>query len=88
MWCWFNECRYKDIAVCAFSVGGYLATSLGVFLKEKYITESLGIEEGLNKHNALILCYPVISRKKEIAHRDSCYNLLGHNQDEEVYERM
>lgn len=78
----------NNIAVCGFSAGGHLAASLGVFWKEKYIQERLGIEEGLNKPNKLILCYPVISCEKEIAHRDSFYNLLGHDQEEEVYERM
>ncbi|MBC8059096.1 MAG: alpha/beta hydrolase [Clostridiaceae bacterium] len=78
----------NKIALCGFSAGGHLAASLGVFWREKYIQESLGIEEGMNKPNALILCYPVISCLEEIAHRESFYNLLGHNQEEEIYESM
>ena len=78
----------NNIAVCGFSAGGHLAASLGVFWKEKYIQEKLGIEEGMNKPNALILGYPVISCKEEIAHRDSFYNLLGYDQEKEVYESM
>ena len=78
----------NNIAVCGFSAGGHLAASLGVFWREKYIQECLGIQEGLNKPNALILCYPVISCNKEIAHRESFYNLLGFNEDEEIYESM
>lgn len=76
------------IAVCGFSAGGHLAASLGVFWKEKYIQEHLGISEGMNRPNALILCYPVITSQMGIAHRESFYNLLGENQDESVYEKM
>jgi acetyl esterase/lipase len=78
----------NKIAVCGFSAGGHLAASLGVFWREKYIQESLGIQEGMNKPNALILCYPVISSKLEISHRGSFYNLLGQGLLEEVYESM
>lgn len=78
----------NNIAVCGFSAGGHLAASLGVFWKEKYIQEILRIQEGMNKPNAIILCYPVISCKKEIAHRDTFYNLLGYNQEEKIYEGM
>jgi dipeptidyl aminopeptidase/acylaminoacyl peptidase len=46
------------------------------------------MKEGMNKPNALILCYPVISSKKEISHRGSFYNLLGENKEEEIYESM
>lgn len=76
------------IAVCGFSAGGHLAASLGVFWREKYIQETLGISECMNKPNALILCYPVITSKMGIGHRESFYNLLGENQDECVYEKM
>lgn len=78
----------NNIALCGFSAGAHLAASLGVFWRENYIQESLGIVEGLNKPNALILCYPVISCKSGISHRDSFYNLLGANQKEEIYESM
>lgn len=76
------------IAVCGFSAGGHLAASLGVFWKEKYIQETLGIPEALNKPNALILSYPVIASQTEIAHRGSFYNLLGENLDESAYSAM
>jgi len=78
----------NKIAVCGFSAGAHLAASLGVFWREKYIQKSLGIPEGMNKPNALILCYPVISCKSGISHRDSFYNLLGTNEKEKIYESM
>ena len=79
----------KDmIAVCGFSAGGHLAASLGVFWKEKYLQEMLCIPEGMNKPNALILNYPVITSQLSLAHRGSFYNLLGENLDEVTYSTM
>ncbi len=49
------------IAVCGFSAGGHLAASLGVHWNKAYIENSEGISEGMNRPDALILCYPVIS---------------------------
>ena len=76
------------IAVCGFSAGGHLAASLGVFWREQYLQEALKIQEGQNKPNALILCYPVITSIIGKAHRGSFYNLLGENLDENAYEAM
>ncbi len=76
------------IAVCGFSAGGHLAASLGVFWKEKTIRETLGIREGMNKPNALILCYPVITSQLGQAHRGSFYNLLGENLEESAYAAL
>jgi acetyl esterase/lipase len=78
----------QKIAVCGFSAGGHLAASLGVFWAEQYIRDALHIPYGLNKPNALILCYPVITSLKDKAHRGSFYNLLGENQTEDVYARL
>lgn len=76
------------IAVCGFSAGGHLTASLGVFWNEPYIREMLGIREGMNKPNALILSYPVITSQADIAHRGSFYNLLGEDLDESDYSAM
>ena len=79
----------KDkIAVCGFSAGGHLAASLGVFWKEPYISQALNIPEGMNKPDALILCYPVITSQPGIANRDSFYNLVGKGLDEGSYSAM
>ncbi len=53
------------IAVCGFSAGGHLAASLGVFWQEE-----------LEKPNALILSYPVITGG-EFAHKGSVNYLYG-----------
>ena len=49
------------IAVCGFSAGGHLAASLGVHWQKDYLKSVPGVSEGLNRPDALILCYPVIS---------------------------
>lgn len=77
-----------DIAVCGFSAGGHLAASLGTLWNEAFIPEELGMPEGMNKPNKLILCYPVILCEEGRAHRDSFYNLLGRGLPEEEYEKF
>ena len=64
------------ISVCGFSAGGHLAASLGVLWNEGYISDLTGMPEGINKPNAMILCYPVIT-SGDYAHRGSFVNLLG-----------
>lgn len=80
--------KKDQIAVCGFSAGGHLAASLGVFWKEKYLQGMLCIPEGMNKPNALILSYPVITSQIGKAHRGSFYSLLGENLEESVYSSM
>lgn len=75
------------IAVCGFSAGGHLAASLGVHWTKPYIHEMPGIMKGMNRPNALILSYPVIS-SGEYAHRGSFINLLGSNPDTDLLSEM
>lgn len=77
----------NNIAVCGFSAGGHAAGSLAVHWDKDYISKALGIEKGMNKPNAAILCYPVIT-SGEFAHRDSFYNLLGREVDEKLLKEM
>ncbi|MGI6538195.1 MAG: alpha/beta hydrolase [Caldicoprobacterales bacterium] len=77
----------EKIAVCGFSAGGHLAASLGVFWNELYISEAIGMPEGINKPNGLILGYPVITSGK-YAHRGSFSNLLGRDATAEQKEGM
>lgn len=68
------------IAVCGFSAGGHLAASLGVHWHK--------LEDApMNKPNALILSYPVIS-SGEHKHAGSFENLLGPNPTPEMVEEM
>ncbi|HWR11853.1 MAG TPA: alpha/beta hydrolase [Rectinemataceae bacterium] len=78
------------IALCGFSAGAHLAASLGVYwdkplslsgaggvkdLNGQTFTPT-GIEPGMNRPDALILCYPVIT-SGSFAHKGSFENLLG-----------
>lgn len=67
----------EKIIVMGFSAGGHLAASYGVFWNESWLTEKMQCDKQLLKPNGLVLCYPVISSKEEIAHQDSIKNLLG-----------
>ncbi|MDR1736619.1 MAG: alpha/beta hydrolase [Oscillospiraceae bacterium] len=69
------------IAVLGFSAGGHLAGSLGVF----WNTPEFRRADALNKPNALILCYPVVS-SGAAAHTRSFDNLCG--GDSQLRERV
>lgn len=77
----------NKIAVCGFSAGGHLAASLGVLWDEDCISELTGMPQGINKPNAMILCYPVIT-SGEYAHRGSFNNLLGTDMPSEQLYSM
>ncbi|WP_026881176.1 alpha/beta hydrolase [Clostridium akagii] len=69
----------NKIAVCGFSAGGHLAASLGVHWDKSYLNGT----PKMNKPNALILGYPVIT-SGDYAHRGSFNCLLGKNPGESV----
>lgn len=58
------------IILQGFSAGAHLAASLGVFWKEKFISEVLHTETEMVRPNGMILSYPVISSGK-FAHTGS-----------------
>ena len=64
------------IILQGFSAGAHLAASLGVFWKEKFISEVLHTETEIVRPNGMILSYPVISSGK-FAHTGSFEALLG-----------
>lgn len=72
----------EKIIAMGFSAGGHLAASYGVFWNESWLTEKMQCDKQLLKPNGLVLCYPVISSKEEIAHQDSIKNLLGESYPE------
>ena len=77
----------QKIAVCGFSAGGHLTASLGVHWNKSYLSDTPGISAGMNRPDALILAYPVISGG-ECRHAGSFQNLLGENPEPSLREEM
>jgi acetyl esterase/lipase len=75
------------IAVCGFSAGGHLAASLGVHWNKSYLQDTSGIQVGMNRPNALMLCYPVIT-SGEFRHEGSFQSLLGEHPDQRLLEEV
>ena len=66
---------------------GTFSCQFRCILNELYISEVIGMPEGINKPNGLILGYPVITSGK-YAHRGSFSNLLGRDATAEQKEGM
>lgn len=77
----------NKIAVCGFSAGGHLAASLGMFWDEPFLRETLGIGQGTNRPDAMILGYPVICSGR-YAHQGSFDALLGADASPEMASGM
>ena len=74
----------EQVVVLGCSAGGHLAASMGVFWKEEFLAQALGLkteEQRLLRPDGMILCYPVIT-SGEFAHRGSIQNLLGEREAE------
>lgn len=69
------------VIVLGYSAGGHLAATVGTQWQESFVRETLGIRQGENKVNGMVLCYPVITAG-EFTHEDSIKFLLG----EEKYQ--
>ena len=76
----------NKIVTCGFSAGGHLAGSAGILWNLPEVKAALGdAPEGINRPNAMILSYPVITAG-EHAHRDSFKFLTGINDYGEEVE--
>lgn len=64
------------VAVVGFSAGGHLAGALSLMHNEPDLLEALGIEEGSNRPDAAVLCYPVVTAYPP-THEGSFKNLLN-----------
>ncbi|WP_099205977.1 alpha/beta hydrolase [Scatolibacter rhodanostii] len=67
----------NKIAVCGFSAGGHLAASLGTLWNHKELLKSYDNQEGKNRPNAMILCYPVITADPAFCHQGSIETISG-----------
>lgn len=84
---WHIDCN--KIIVEGSSAGGHLAAGYGMFWKENFIAEGIGLDNPdreVLRPNGMILNYPVIT-SGEFAHRDSFVKLLG-DQYEEFVDKM
>lgn len=77
----------EKIGVMGFSAGGHLAASLGVHWNKPYLSDMIKMPSGMNKPNALMLCYPVISAVQN-AHTGSFDNLLGTDRSKAMSEEL
>ena len=74
----------KRILIIGFSAGGHLAASAGILWNSPIVRDALGIteeNEGINRPDGMILCYPVITAL-EYRHKGSFRNLLGTGAEE------
>lgn len=74
----------EQVLVLGSSAGGHLAASMGVFWKEAFLAEKLGLqreEQRLLRPDGMILCYPVIT-SGEFTHQGSMENLLREREPE------
>lgn len=67
----------EQIAVCGFSAGGHLAASLGTLWNNETFLRQYDNRGGLNRPNAMLLCYPVITADQRLAHAGSIETVSG-----------
>ncbi|EPR67082.1 alpha/beta hydrolase [Cyclobacterium qasimii] len=70
----------QKIGIIGFSAGGHLAATAGTHFNKSYIPND---EKISLKPDFMMLIYPVISMKDELAHLGSRQNLLGKDPSEE-----
>lgn len=75
------------IVLAGFSAGGHLAASLSTLWHKEITYKPLGISYGMNKPNASILAYPVISGGV-FGHGKSFENLLGLEPTQEEIDEL
>lgn len=72
------------ILILGFSAGGHLAASAGILWNSPIVREALGLtegNEGINRPDGMVLCYPVITAL-EYRHKGSFRYLLGTGSEE------
>lgn len=79
------SCMPDKIAVCGFSAGGHLACSLATLWNHPELTSRLDTKGGMNRPDAGILCYPVIT-SNEFGHHHSISNVSGKKQGEPGFD--
>ena len=78
----------KKIYIMGFSAGGHLAASAGTLWNIPVVRDAVGVtsgecEEGINRPDGMILCYPVITTGK-YTHKGTALRINGHSAEEEL----
>lgn len=76
------------IGILGFSAGGHLAATAGTCFDEGNRSAEDIVERVSSRPNLMILCYPVISFLKNMAHEGSVLNLLGDSSNDENRLRL
>lgn len=76
----------KKIFIMGFSAGGHLAASAGILWNIPVVRDAVGVtsgecEEGINRPDGMILCYPVITMGTK-THKGTALLVNGHNYEE------
>ena len=75
------------IGILGFSAGGHLAASAATLFNDAELNSDDPIDSMSSRPDCAVLCYPVISSSKDIAHIGSFENLLQDNMTEELLEK-
>ena len=77
-------CDPHGIAIMGFSAGGHVAASLATLHDHPRLLSVFDTKGGLNRPDAAVLCYPVISTKAGIGHQESADWVSGNNEEDRL----
>jgi len=77
-------CDPHSIAIMGFSAGGHVAASLATLHDHPRLLSVFDTKGGLNRPDAAVLCYPVISTKAGIGHQESADWVSGNNEEDRL----
>ena len=77
-------CDPHGIAIVGFSAGGHVAASLATLHDHPRLQAVFDTKGGLNRPDAAVLCYPVISTKEGIAHQESADWVSGKREEDRL----
>ena len=73
----------KRVFAVGFSAGGHLAGSLAILHNDPCVLETLGIFEGGNRPDGVVLAYPVVTAMHS-THHGSFINLMGGKEFQDI----